>query len=295
MERDELEGRLSTVTEEKQQLSVLLEQTMNGYQLLVEDSVMKKNDYTAQMGLVETELSTVREQYDHLIAEKEQIAAEYDMLHKSSVEHEALISSLQASLSETSNELDSMKNKYNTLRDTATNKLKLSAQEYLILRQREQEKDILINEMKRELHTSIEKIHIQSLRIKEYEESIERLNSEKTDYSTEFNNIQHELVQKNTALSSVMNEANEYHIKMDEYAAIAQRYKQTVLEQRERIRRMEKEGGGSGESERVRVLEAQIQQMRQELEQREAEKKELCEMVESLIGQAEGGAGQHQQ
>jgi len=55
---------------------------------------------------------------------------------------------------------------------------------------------------------------------------------------------------------------------------------------------MEKEGvngGGGGVDERLRVYEMQIQQMRQELEQKEIEKQELCQMVETLIGQAEGG------
>ena len=75
------------------------------------------------------------------------------------------------------------------------------------------EKEILIHDMKRELSHHMEKNHVQSIRMKEYEEQIQRWDRDKNEVMNELHTLQHELVNKNTVLSSVMNEANEYHLK----------------------------------------------------------------------------------
>jgi chromosome segregation ATPase len=127
--------------------------------------------------------------------------------------------------------------------------LKASAQEYMSIRQREQEKDILLSEIRRELQAATEQNIHQQTRLKETDEMCTKLKQEVHQLDNNFKATQHELINVTTQLTTITSAANEYKSQMEEYAAISQRYKTQLLEQRERIRVLESSATKQGQQE----------------------------------------------
>ena len=295
MERDELEQRVSVLEGEREALQGMLETALADYQQLVDEQAVKRNDYMANLGILEAEMTTLRDRSDHDHSLLHHTTTQLDDTNRALAEHAALVDDLRAQLSAASAELDELKVRYGGLKDTATAKLKASAGEYMAIRQREQEKDIVLHEIRRELQSAMEKNGVVGGRCKEAEERAERMSGEVAALEEELRDTRAELVGMSRELGEVKRVADEWRGKAEEHAAIAQRYKEQVLEQRERMRREEKErreagrgggggGGGGGEEERWR---AEALSLRGELERKEAENRELMEMVESLIAQVE--------
>ena len=288
MERDDLEQRVSSLTAERDQLQSMVEAALSDYQQLVDDTAVKRNDYRANMGILEAEMANLRERTDRENGQLRDATGQLEEANRVIQEQALLIEELRAQFQGVSGELEELKGRHSTLRDTATSKLKASAGEYMAIRQREQEKDILLHEIRRELQSAMEKNAIVGGRCKEAEERSERLGGEVSALEEELRDTRNELVGMSRELGEVKRVADEWRGRADESHAIAQRYKEQVLEQREKMRRDEKErrdgGRGGDEGERWRT---EANHLRGELERKEAENRELMEMVESLIAQVE--------
>ena len=288
MERDDLEQRLAALTAERDSLQQMVESALSDYQLLVEESQVRRNDYIANAGILEAEMAALRDRTDREAAQLHVTTQQLDDANRTVGDQAQQLDDLRAQLQAVTAELEELKARHGTLRDTATAKLKASAGEYMAIRQREQEKDILLHEIRRELQSAMEKNAIVGARCKEAEERSERLAGEVNALEEELRDTRNEMVGMSRELGEVKRVADEWKGRADENGAIAQRYKEQVLEQRERLRREEKErrdgGRGSDDGDRWR---AEAGSLRAELEKKEAENRELMEMVESLIAQVE--------
>ena len=287
VECEQLHSRLLELTEERTSLQSMLDQSMNEYGAVVEDSVNKRNDYVAHVGILEAELSQLRQQRDHEATQLHTLQAQQAASRQQLDDSSHQVTQLTEQLSAANAEAEDWKTKYEQLRETATTKLKQSGNEYLSIRQREQEKDIALQGLQRELHVVSERERSLAARVRESDERSERERGDRQLVEEELQACRSDLVTYTRELAEVKRQADEYRARMEENGAIAMRYKEQVLEQRERSRREEKErrdGGGGADEQRQRL---ELMRVRGELERKENENRELMEMVEGLLAQVE--------
>ena len=290
VECEQLHFRLLELTEERNSLQSMLDQSMNEYGAVVEDSVNKRNDYVAHVGILEAELTQLRQQREQEATQLHALKWQTADIRQQLDERNQQLAQLTEQLTAASAEAEDWKGKYEQLRETATAKLKQSGNEYLAIRQREQEKDIALQAMQRELHVVAERERSLAARVKESDERSERERGDRQMVEEELQACRSDLVTYTRELAEVKRQADEYRARMEENGAIAMRYKEQVLEQRERIRREEKErrdGGGGGGGADEQRLRLEVMRVKGELERKENENRELMEMVEGLLAQVE--------
>ena len=294
VECEQLHQRLMALTDERNALQSMLDQSMNEYSAVVDDSINKRNDYVAHVGILEAELNQLRQQRDHESTQLDHFHAQLTDTKQQLDDRSQQVALLTDQLTAATAEADEWKAKYEQLRETATAKLKQSGNEYLAIRQREQEKDIALQGLQRELHVLTERERTLAQRCKDSDERIDRERSDRQLVEDELQACRSDLVNFTRELAEVKRQAEEWRARMEENGAIAMRYKEQVLEQRERMRREEKErrdgggggggGGGGAEEQRLRL---ELMRVRGDLERKEGENRELMEMVEGLLAQVE--------
>ena len=290
LECEQLHSRLLEMTEERTSLQSMLDQSMNEYGAVVEDSVNKRNDYMANVGILEAELTQLRQQREYEAAQLQTLQSQIADARQQLDERSSQLAQLSEQYAAASGEAEEWKAKYEQLRETATSKLKQSGNEYLAIRQREQEKDITLQSIQRELHVVAERERSLAARVRDSDERSERERGDRQLVEEELQACRSDLVTFTRELAEVKRQADEWRARMEENGAIAARYKEQVLEQRERMRREEKErrdgggGGGGAEEQRLRV---ELMRMRGEVERKDNENRELMEMVEGLLAQVE--------
>ena len=291
LECEQLHSRLLELTEERNSLQSMLDQSMNEYGAVVEDSINKRNDYMAHVGILEAELTQLRQQREQEATQLHSLQAQIADTRQQLDERTYQLTQLTEQLTTATAEAEDWKTKYEHLRETATTKLKQSGNEYLAIRQREQEKDIGLQALQRELHVVTERERTLAARVRDSDERSERERGDRQLVEEELQACRSDLVTYTRELAEVKRQADEYRARMEENGAIAMRYKEQVLEQRERMRREEKErrdggagGGGGADEQRLRL---EVMRVRGELERKENENRELMEMVEGLLAQVE--------
>jgi len=291
LECEQLHSRLLELTDERNSLQSMLDQSMNEYGSVVEDGINKRNDYVAHVGILEAELNTLTQQRDTEAAQLHALQSTVGDVRQQLEDRTQQVAALTEQVAVAASEADEWKAKYEQLRETATTKLKQSGNEYLALRNREQEKDIALQSLQRELHTVSERERSLAQRVRESDERSERERGDRQLVEEELAACRSDLVAVSRELTEVRRQADEWRVRMEENGAIAVRYKEQVLEQRERIRRDEKEkrdgGGGGGGGVEEQRLRLEVMRVRGELERKENENRELMEMVEGLLAQVE--------
>lgn len=224
---------------EKRDLTRTLEEMMDSYDKLVSEAAQRKADFMAEQGILETELSQLRSQFTAHKTELLSLREKHARL-QSEQEETLQLSNEQLTLVEKlRGENDTFRTQYEKLHKQAQEKLSASAQEYRAVLQRIQEKDTSLSQLSAELEHERTRAQAAEDLVSQLQLSATHATTRASTAETAAESLRLENLDLKAQLRGLSAQLAETQQKLEESTGVSARYRDQVLEARERLRDMD--------------------------------------------------------
>jgi chemotaxis protein MotB len=291
MEFSELEKSNARLAAEKEEFQRTMEEMMDSYARLVEEANARKNDYTASMGILETEMATLRQQFQAQKTDLTSLRASHTALQAEHTELMTLSSEQLESLEGLRGENEALRNQYDKLHRQAQEKLSASAEEYRKVLARAAERDLEVQSLQADLDS-------ERSRAQAAEEIANQLNNAAAAAAQRMASVESagevarsEVAELRASLRSSAQALAETQARCDEAQQVGQRYKEQILEHREKMRAMDEASSRSLSLERESASrQAELAQVTRENQQLKSQLFDSFQMEKALKAQLAAAA-----
>jgi len=289
MEFDTLEKSNTKLTEENKELHKTMEDLMNTLQKVVDEANARKNDFTAQVGILETEMSQLRSQFQAQKQTLTTVNAAHAKLQTDHDEQTQHLNEQTAQFDKLRTDYDTLRSQYDKLRGQAQEKLSASANEYRLLLAKNQEKDAIIQQLNADLQLARTKAQQNEQRLHELESAHSATTQQCARAESNLATKTSELNELRTQLQTVNAQLMETRVKLDESQQVGDRYKAQVVEYREKLRDVDQTQQLSQELEREHTrLSGEVSTLTQENQNLKSQLFDSFQTEKALRAQLEG-------